>query len=150
MAPQSNSKRGLRARSAALFLPLAICGIVFRDNPLAVKKTKEEIRTECQALSAALPSPSDRPTFTPKKRVPPNFPYYNTPTHLACIAYSFDINIEGRTENIEMIFKVPSDLRNGYVRAGEKAIKKWLYEPVDPQNPQPMLGVTTVIWYESF
>lgn len=150
MVAKSSAGHGLRARSALFLLPLAICGVVFRDNPLAVEKLKEEVRAECRTLSAALPAPPTQPTFTPKKRVAPSFPRYNTWTKLACIAYRFDINTEGRTENIEMIFKVPSDLRNGYVHAGEKAIRKWLYEPVDPQNVQPMVGVTTLIWYESF
>lgn len=109
---------------------------------------RSAVKSDCEAFSAAVMSSPINQSATPaKKRYPPSYPNNEPMLPYVCVGLKFDINGEGKTENIEVVFKSPADAGPGFERAAINSVKRWRYEP--PANPdQQTVGLTTLITFE--
>lgn len=94
----------------------------------------EEIKAECAAFEETLP-----PDISPFPKFVGHHPWPKPPGKAArphvCLFVRFDINAAGETENIETVFKAPSNLNYSFIRNAELAVKKWRFE-IPPEKPE--------------
>lgn len=114
----------------ALLAP-SIARAEFSDEWQAVA---EEIKAECRAFDETLP-----PDVAPFPKFVGDHPWPKPPGKAArphvCLFVRFDINAAGATENIETVFKAPSNLNYAFIRNAELAVKKWRFQ-IPPEKPE--------------
>ena len=88
----------------------------------------DSVEKDCDAYGDTVDWGSTDMVRAVKNRISPEYPYTNQIVPYACLWYQFDVTLEGRPENIRLVFKAPRDLGPEFERAAENAIQQWRYE----------------------
>jgi hypothetical protein len=123
-----------RALSLALAVSAAFAASAARAEFSAEwQAVADEIKAECRAFDETLP-----PDVGPFPKFVGDHPWPKPPRGAparphVCLFVRFDINAAGETENVEVVFKAPSNLVYGFIREAKLAIGKWRFE-VPPEK----------------
>lgn len=131
-----------------LFLLLAGAPGQAAADKMSWKQFKSAVKKDCDAFSEAMLASPASHEETPYKRYPPRYPDDEQMLPYVCIGLNFDVNGEGRTENINVVFKSPSDAGAGFEREAIRSVERWRYGR--PENAeQRIAGQMTLITYEA-
>ena len=138
---------------AGLFLTLLVAApalLAIGCAPSQHAAQKEIVKAQCAEFGAANLTEDDHAVVEGAVRRPPAFPSRGFAYPLVCVWLEYDINDQGRAEDVTIVFKAPHDAHESFDRAAMNSVKGWRYDVDALPEGKPIDDVLTEITFETF
>ena len=137
---------------AGLFLMLLVAAPALLATGCAPSQRaakKEMVKAQCAEFGAA--NQRDNEQYKDGVfRKPPAFPRRGFAYPFACVWLEYDVNDQGRAEDITIVFKAPHDADESFDRAAINSVKSWRYDLDAFPDDQDFENLLTEITFETF